>query len=71
MKIKEYVARIEDGKIVHYAITPKGDEIRMPEAFKEMYTDDYLEITKTKSDMPEVLGLPEGEFYIPRRTAKL
>jgi len=70
MKIKEYVARIEDGQVVHYAITAKGEEIRMPEAFKDMYTNDYLEISKTKSDMPEVLGLPEGEFWIPRRTTK-
>ena len=43
----------------------------MPEAFAEMYTDDYLEISKTSSPMPEVLDLPEGEFYIPRRTAKI
>ena len=70
MKIKEYVAAIEDGQVVHYAVTLKGEKIRMPEVFKEMYTDDYLEITKTKSDMPEVLGLPDEPFYIPRRTSK-
>lgn len=71
MKLKKYEARVENGRVVHYAITVKGEEIRMPEAFAEMYTDDYLEISKTSSPMPEVLGLPEGEFYIPRRTAKI
>ena len=71
MKLKKYEARVENGRVAHYAITVKGEEIRMPDAFAEMYTDDYLEISKTTSDMPEVLDLPEGEFYIPRRTAKI
>lgn len=71
MKLKKYEARVENGQVVHYAITSKGEEIRMPEAFSEMYTNDYLEIKKTTSDMPEVLNLPEGDFYIPIRTAPL
>ena len=71
MKLKKYEARVENGRVVHYAITVKGEKIRMPEAFAEMYTDDYLEISKPTSDMPEVLDLPEGEFYIPRRTTKI
>ena len=69
MKIKNYEAKVENGQVVHYAVTLKGERIRMPDAFSDMYTEDYLEISKTTSPLPEVLGLPEGEYFIPRRTA--
>lgn len=69
MKIEKYEAKVENGQIVHYAITKKGDRIRMPDAFSDMYTEDYLEISETTSPLPEVLGLPEGKYFIPRRTA--
>ena len=67
-ELKKYEAKIENGEIVHYAITKDGERIRMPEAFKNMYTDDYLMIRETHSDMPEVLGLPNGSYWIPVRT---
>ena len=71
MKIKElkkYEAKVEEGQIVHYAITKDGERIRMPDAFKSMYTDAYLMIRETSSEMPEVLGVPKGEYWIPVRT---
>ena len=67
-ELKKYEAKVEDGLIVHYAITKDGERIRMPEAFKSMYTDAYLMIRETSSEMPEVLGLPKGEYWIPVRT---
>lgn len=67
-ELKKYEAKIENGEIVHYAICKDGERVRMPEAFKNMYTDDYLMIRETSSDMPEVLGLPEGFYWIPVRT---
>ncbi|MBR5834849.1 MAG: hypothetical protein IKY66_01655 [Bacteroidales bacterium] len=69
IKLKKYEAKIVDGKIVHYAVTVDGDKIEMPEAFKQMYTDDYLMIRETSSEMPEVLGVPKGFYWIPVRTA--
>ena len=67
-ELKKYEAKVEEGQIVHYAITKDGERIRMPEAFKSMYTDSYLMIRETSSEMPEVLGLPKGEYWIPVRT---
>ena len=67
-ELKKYEAKIEDGRIVHYAITKDGERIPMPEAFKSMYTDAYLMIRETSSEMPEVLGVPKGEYWIPVRT---
>ena len=67
-ELKKYEAKVEDGQIVHYAITKDGERIRMPEAFKSMYTDAYLMIRETSSEMPEVLNVPKGEFWIPVRT---
>ena len=55
----------------YYAIDKEGNEYEMPPAFKEMYTDDYLQIRETSSEMPEVYDLPEGNFWIPIRTAPL
>ena len=68
IELKKYEAKIEDGKIVHYAITKDGERIRMPDAFKNMYTDEYLAIRETTSEMPEVLGVPKEPFWIPVRT---
>ena len=51
-----------------YAIAGKK-RILMPDAFKEMYTDDYLEIELTHSERPEVHGIETNDYYIPKRTA--
>lgn len=67
MRIDRYETALEHGRITYYAVTGKK-RIPMPEAFKDMYNDDYLEITETESEMPEVLGVPEGRYYIPRYT---
>lgn len=67
-ELKKYEAKVEEGQIVHYAITKDGERIRMPDVFKSMYTDAYLMIRKTSSEMPEVLGVPKGEYWIPVRT---
>ena len=68
-ELKKYEAKIVDGHIVHYAITKDGERIEMPETFKNMYTDDYLMIRETSSEMPEVLDVPTGSYWIPVRTA--
>ena len=68
IELKKYEAKIENGQIVHYAITKDGERIRMPDAFKNMYTDKYLMIRETTSEMPEVLGVPKEPFWIPIRT---
>ena len=70
--LDRYEARVEGGQVRYYAIDKKGNEYRMPEAFKEMYTNDYLEIRLTSSEMPQVFDLPENtEYWIPIRTAPL
>ena len=71
IKIEKYEARVENGVIKHYAIDSKGRRYPMPEAFNEMYTDDYLAIKKVRSEMPEVFGIEEPEYFIPLRTAKV
>lgn len=67
MRIDRYETTLEDGRISYQAVIGKK-RIPMPEAFKDMYNDNYLEITETKSDMSEVLGVPDGKYYIPRYT---
>ena len=67
MRIDRYETALENGRITYYAVAGKK-RIPMPEAFKDMYNDDYLEITETESEMPEVLGVPEGGYFIPRYT---
>lgn len=70
--LDRYEARVEKGVVKYYAIDKKGNEYLMPEAFKEMYTNDYLEIRLTSSEMPQVFDLPENkEYWIPIRTAPL
>ena len=72
IELERYEARVDGGKVRYYAIDKKGNEYEMPEAFKEMYTDDYLQIRKTSSERPEVFNLPEGsDYWIPIRTAPL
>ncbi len=72
IELKRYEARVVNGIVKHFAIAKDDKEYPMPDAFKEMYTDDYLQIRETSSEMPEVFNLPEGEtFYIPIRTAPL
>lgn len=54
--------------IRYYAISGE-QRIEMPEAFKEMYTEDYLAITRTRSQRPEMHGIETEEYYIPLRTS--
>lgn len=82
MKIDRYEARIEHGNIVYYAIAGKK-EYPMPDAFKDMYTDEYLNIEETVFTRPELYDLtpnlatdpkhPEYmdacKTYIPKRTS--
>lgn len=68
MKIDKYETIIENGNIAFYAVIGKK-KIRMPDAFKEMYTDDYLDIQEVEFKMPEVFGLSDPKSYIPRRTS--
>jgi hypothetical protein len=59
---------IERGTIVYYAV--KGEtRYRMPDAYKEMYNDNYLAIKKRKLLRPELFGT-EAEHYIPLKTVK-
>lgn len=67
MRIDRYETKLDHGRIVYYAVAGRK-KIEMPEAFKDMYDNRYLEITETESEMPEVLGLPKGKFWIPRYT---
>lgn len=68
MKIDGYKAEIEHGEIVYYAIAGKK-RIRMPNAFKDMYTDDYLEIEEVRYERPELFDLQDHVCYVPRRTS--
>lgn len=68
MKIDKYDSVVEKGVPVFYAVIGKK-RIRMPDAFKDMYTDDYLCIEEAEFKMPEVFGLSESKAYIPRRTS--
>lgn len=68
MRIDKYEPVYEHGKVNFYAIAGKK-RILMPEAFKEMYTDDYLEIELVHSERPEVHGIDTDDYYIPKRTA--
>ena len=75
IEIKRYDIRAVtvNGQVItkYFAIGLDDEEYEMPPAFKEGYTDDYLKIRPMTSEMPEVLDLPEGEFYIPIRTKPL
>lgn len=56
------------GKVEFFAIAGKK-KYPMPDAFKDMYTDDYLEIEQVHSERPEVLDIATNDYYIPKRTA--
>ena len=73
IEIVRYEARYDPkaGKPVYFAIGKDGKEYEMPDAFKNGYNDDYLEIRWAKSEMPEVFDLPEEGYWIPIRTAPL
>lgn len=68
IKIDRYDTVLERGAAVTYAVAGKK-RILMPSAFQDLYNEDHLAIAKTSSEMNDVLGLPEGEYYIPLRTA--
>ncbi len=63
IKIERYEPVIETGKIVYYAIAGKK-RIKMPDAYKEMYTDEYLAIEERTLNIPELYDV-EGTHYIP------
>ena len=72
IELTRYETRLgKGGKPEYFAISKDGDEYPMPAAFSEAYTEDFLQIRWSKSDMPEVLNLPAEGFWIPIRTAPL
>lgn len=70
MKIEGYEITYNKqlGKVEFFAVAGKK-KYPMPEAFKDMYTDDYLEIELVHSERPEVHGIETNDYYIPKRTA--
>lgn len=44
-------------------------KIPMPSAFRDMFDDKHLAIEKVHSERPEVLDVPDKDYYIPLRTA--
>lgn len=66
IEIERYEAVIEDNKIVYYAISGKK-KYRMPDAYKEMYNDDYLAIEERTLERPELFDTT-ATHYIPIRT---
>ena len=68
IKIDRYEAVLEHGVVKYYAIKGKT-KYPMPDAFKDMYTDDYLEIEEAVYERPELFNLPDMKTYIPRRTS--
>lgn len=67
--IDRYDAVIKDGTIQYEAVKGKT-RYPMSDAFKDMYTDEYLAISEVSLAMPELYGLPDGStVYIPRRTS--
>ena len=67
IEIDRYEAVLENGQIAYYAVKGKK-KYRMPAAYKDMYTDDYLAIEEQELVMPELFGV-EPKHYIPLRTA--
>lgn len=67
IRIDRYDTVLENGEIKYYAV--KGDKrYEMPEAYKSMYTDDYLAICERELERPELFGTA-AKHYIPLRTA--
>ena len=73
IKIDKYESVLEQtplgAEVCYYAVAGKN-RYKMPDCYKEMYTDDYLAIKERKMAMPELFGLDETEnvHYIPLRT---
>lgn len=69
--ISRYEAVLEGGEVVYYAIPKdkKKDRIRMPAAYKDMYTEEYLAVAPRTLERPELFELGEGEHWIPIRTS--
>ena len=76
IEIKGYESRLIDGKIHIFAI-PKDKrltEIEMPEAFKDMYNENFLKVRQIDSEkegtFPDLFEISETKYYIPIRTVK-
>lgn len=70
IKIEKYAVEIDPmnpTKTIMYAIAGKK-KYRMPDAFREMCTDDYLAIQEQHPEQPELFN-ESGPYYIPRRTS--
>lgn len=70
IKIDRYDVEIDphDGRrTIVYAIAGKK-KFRMPDAFREMYTNEYLAIQEQTPERPELFE-ETGPYYIPRRTS--
>ncbi len=70
IKIEKYAVEIDPKnptKTVVYAIAGKR-RYQMPDAYREMYTDEYLEIESRTLERPELYDAPDTH-WIPRRTA--
>lgn len=72
IELKRYEARIEkiNGKphVAYYAIPKKGEEIRMPDCYSDMYDDDHLAIEMQHLDRPELFDLDVSDVYAPLYT---
>jgi len=70
IKIEKYTVEIDpqdSRKTIVYAIAGKK-KYRMPDAYREMYTDEYLAIQEQELQRPELFD-ELGPHYIPRRTS--
>lgn len=67
LKISRYQTELEGNKIAYYAVAGKK-KVRMPDAFHDMYTPDYLCIQHVEPERPEIYG-EKGGYWIPLRTS--
>lgn len=65
--IDKYISKIENKTIKYYAVKGKK-EYPMPDCYSDMYTNDYLAITKKTMKMPELYNA-KAEHYMPLRTS--
>lgn len=69
--IERYTVEIDPSdsrRTICYAVSGKK-KYPMPDAYREMYTDDYLAIQEQTLERPELYDLA-GPHYIPRRTSE-
>ena len=66
IRIDRYETVLENGVIKYYAVAGKK-RYEMPEAYKEMYNDNYLAISERTLERPELFNAP-ATHYIPLRT---